>query len=637
MPLELAYDDGDLRFGANAGAGDLTVGLATPVGGTPFVVHVDRTQTDPLLRFALVSQPELTLDVTVAQPDVAPFTARQGFTDVRVTGGHYQVRRTEDITLRDPDGRGLLTLEDLRYSTLPDLFRITPTQDRVDIGFGLRLPDSVAVDGSGDGSGEDARLGTFTLTGPASGDAAWPDPAADGTRSYGDALAAVTGLSLVDGITSLSKYTGAALALQDAADVPFPNLGGGTGDLFAPGDQLLDLLSTSAVAQIRCGLSPGSPPTGTPAPGDTVYCDAVAAEGLGTITGATWSTVGGGTVATTGAADQRKAVGVHPQGTVQIDGSDGEPDVVVTLTLKSGRTMVAPVDAAHRPGRRVPDPAARGPRRPRRRARPSTSPAHRLDVDVDLRDAAVSKPLGVGNPGTLGALVGLTGLEAGGADGPGHRPRHRRVLRRGLRHRHGRTGRRAGAQHRAAAPRRDADPGRGRLRDPAEQRHRAAGPGRLPRGRRRPGRRRLDAVGGPAASLRRLGGATGPLSLGSLLTDQGTLTPGVLGLQSHVTADVSFDARERSLDGDRYASGADGPASGSATVHWGSHRGPVGLDHHRLPQAPPLRPGPGRLPQRYGGGDGGLPGHRSASPPAGRACTPRWVSRPPRASRSRGG
>ena len=59
---------------------------------------------------------------------------------------------------------------------------------------------------------------------------------------------------------------------------------------------------------------------------------------------------------------------------------------------------------------------------------------------------------------------------------------------------------------------------------------------------------------------------------------------------------------------------------------------PVGLDHHRLPPAPPLRPGPGRLPQRYGVGDGGLPGHRSASPPAGRACTPRWVSRPPRAS-----
>ena len=90
------------------------------------MVHVDRTQTDPLLKFALVSQPQLTLDVSVTKADVAPFTARQGFTDVRVTGGHYQVRRTEDITLRDPDGRGLLTLEDLRYSTLPDLFRITP-------------------------------------------------------------------------------------------------------------------------------------------------------------------------------------------------------------------------------------------------------------------------------------------------------------------------------------------------------------------------------------------------------------------------------------------------------------------------------------------------------------------------------
>ena len=111
---------------------------------------------------------------------------------------------------------------------------------------------------------------------------------------------------------------------------------------------------------------------------------------------------------------RRKAVGVHPQGTVQIDGSDGEPDVVVTLTLKGGRTMVA-----RSMPRTVQDVVSRirqlGDHGAATAGATVDLAGHRLDVDVDLRDGAVSKPLSVGNPGTLGALVGLTGLEAGGA------------------------------------------------------------------------------------------------------------------------------------------------------------------------------------------------------------------------------
>ena len=54
--LELVHDDGDLRFGANDGAGSVTVSLTTR-DDAPFVVAVDPTQTDPLLRVALVNQP----------------------------------------------------------------------------------------------------------------------------------------------------------------------------------------------------------------------------------------------------------------------------------------------------------------------------------------------------------------------------------------------------------------------------------------------------------------------------------------------------------------------------------------------------------------------------------------------------
>jgi hypothetical protein len=136
VPLDLVYDDGDLRFGAGADAGQLTVKLRTRPSD-PFVVEVDEDQDDPLLRVALVGQPVMELEADVENTSLAPFTARQGFTEVDVTGGRYRIHRDQVIRMRDPDGRGVLTLEDLRYSTLPDLFDVTTTQDVVDVRHGL--------------------------------------------------------------------------------------------------------------------------------------------------------------------------------------------------------------------------------------------------------------------------------------------------------------------------------------------------------------------------------------------------------------------------------------------------------------------------------------------------------------------
>ncbi len=59
--LALVHDDGDLRFGANDGAGELDVSLTTRPSD-PFVVEVDESQQDPLLRVAMVSQPVMDLD-----------------------------------------------------------------------------------------------------------------------------------------------------------------------------------------------------------------------------------------------------------------------------------------------------------------------------------------------------------------------------------------------------------------------------------------------------------------------------------------------------------------------------------------------------------------------------------------------
>uniref|UniRef100_UPI003561BEBE hypothetical protein n=1 Tax=Nocardioides sp. TaxID=35761 RepID=UPI003561BEBE len=232
--LPLVHDDGDLRFGTNPGAGQISVSLTTRPQH-PFVVAVDPGQADPLLRVALVSQPQLDLEVDIQTDSLPSFDARQGFTDIEVTGGHYRIHREQQITMRDPDGRGLLTLEDLRYSTLPDLFNVVTGVDELDIELGVELPASLA------GGNADARSGTLTLTGPTPPDVVWPT-AADATRNYGEKLTQATDLSMVDGLTSLAHYTGSVLALQDASDVPFPNLGGGTSDLFSPGDQLLSLL-----------------------------------------------------------------------------------------------------------------------------------------------------------------------------------------------------------------------------------------------------------------------------------------------------------------------------------------------------------------------------------------------------------
>ena len=568
--LELAEDDGTLRFGDEASAGKLTVTLKTPVDGTPFVVRVDEGQSDPLLKFALVSEPQLALTVDVANDDVAAFDAREGFTDVEVTGGRYNIDREALITLRDPDGRGLLTLEDLRYSTLPDLFRIERTTDDIDVAFALRLPTSIGLRG-----GEPAdRTGTLSVTETSTpADRAWP-ASADATRSYNTALQRATSLSVVDGITALSKYTGTTLALQDAADVQFPQLTGGTGDLFAPGDELLDLLATAAVAQIRCGLAPGSPPTGTPAPGDTVYCQAVTPAQLGAVTAATWTVNNGnGTLAAT-SGEQIAAVGASPTGTVMVTGSNGEPDLTVTLTagLESytartlPRTVQQVVQRIGSIGTTV-----------------STATldlaAKRLDVDVDLRRATATANLPLGNPGTLGALVGLTGLDD---DDDATVP----VTATGARYD-------VGFGISTAAP--GADEERDVVLLPRDRSLLTVdGLSAANTSSDKALKARIGFLGVTAkvkdVALGRVGDApavsldlrdtvaSGPIALDQVIGAEGTLDATRFALVDKVTAGIDFTATESALPGGGYATDG-GPATGSASVAWAPGAVPdVGFD-----------------------------------------------------------
>ncbi|MGK2876297.1 MAG: hypothetical protein ACSLEW_11765 [Nocardioides sp.] len=558
--LEMVYDDGDLRFGANPGAGQITVSLATR-DGSPFVVAVDPSEQDPLLRTALVSQPVLDLSVSIDTAELDPFEARQGFTQVRVSDGHYRIDRDQSITMRDPDGRSLLTLEDLKFSTLPDLFRVVTVTDDLDIALDLQLPDSL----TGAQAGE--REGTMTLTGTPEG-SVWPT-ASDATRRYGSALAETTGLSMADGLTSLAQYTGTALALQDAANVPFPNLQGGTVDLFAPGDRLLDLLSTAASAQISCGAAPSSPPTGISAPGETTYCQATTSGDIGALSNIEWSVHDAGTLTST----PDDAIGESPSGVVRIDGSDGEPDVQVSFTAAAQAPAAAQVLTARSMPLTVQDVVGRIDELDGSAATASIGDG-RLDVAVDIVSAHATAGLELGNPDALGALVGMTGLGAGDLEARAATVATDSSFDVGF-----------GIQTGAL----DEGETRETYLLPADESLIEVGdvsttPPTTVTGL--PARigflgvtadlteLELATVGdGPAVELDRVvapgGEVTDPLPLTDLVNQDGTVDTGQLGLDSSIAASISFRATETAISAGNYAVGpVDSPAAGTASVGW---------------------------------------------------------------------
>ncbi|GAA4668492.1 calcium-binding protein [Nocardioides nanhaiensis] len=568
--LTLTHDDGDLRLGGGASAGRLTVSLRTT---KPFVVSVDPSQDDPLLRTALTSQPVMELVVDVRKPEVDPFGARKGFTELEVTGGTYAVHREQTITMRDPDGRSLLTLEDLRYSTLPDLFRVETDADadRLDVDLDVELPDSLPSPDSPDA----ARTGTLTTeTDPADPGQAWP--AKPVLEDAGAALTQATSLTVVDGISALAQYTGTVLALQDAADVPFPSVSGGTSDVFAPGDRLLEVLTSAAAAQVTCGVSPGSPPSGVAAPGDTVYCQAVTAPGTSP-TNVDWTLLDGGDLASTPAG----AIGPEPTDSVVVTGGDGEPDLQVTFDLKrqpmAGRTLPRTVQDVVRRLDGLADSEAS-----------ASLETGQLRVAVDISDDSATARLPIGNPGTVGALVGLTGLDAEPPTAPGA-PEPEPV--------------------RAEVEATDAsfDVGFGISTDtpaPGEPREtvllpadasllRIGGLGATPPATVTdlPARvgflgveadlTELDlgvASGGPAVELTRVvpggGSPTAALPLGDLVAEDGTVDADQLSLDSRVTGALGLEATEQPLPDGGFAvsTGTEG-ASGTVSVRWG----PAGL------------------------------------------------------------
>jgi hypothetical protein len=367
--------------------------------------------------------------------------------------------------------------------------------------------------------------------------------------------------------------------------VDFPNLGGGLTDVFAPADELLGILATSAVAEIRCGVTPENPPAGVGAPGDTVYCDAVTAQGLGDVTSATWRVADGGTVDdTTNAA----AAGARPADTITITASDGQPDVVVDLVLADGTTMTArtlPRTIQDVTGRiaELADPDDRS---------GSSSAtvdlaAGRLAVAVDIAATTASAELPIGDPATLGALVGLTGLRSGTGTGTGTA-----------------TAQATGASFDVGfgIPLGDVAEGESRTIDllPADatllvvDTLSIAGDSSVSGLVGRIGFLGVDvdvtkltlgaADAAPVVTLTATGGPSS-IALQDLLGDAGTLQAGVVSAASQVTASIAFTATEQAITDDDFVVGGTTAASGSASVVWGATglpRAQFGADYTAL-------------------------------------------------------
>ena len=356
--------------------------------------------------------------------------------------------------------------------------------------------------------------------------------------------------------------------------MPFPNLAGGTSDLFAPGDRLLDLLSTAAAAQVRCGAAPDNPPTGVAAPGDTVYCDAVTPEGL--------------------TRHQRRHLERPRRGTVDPTPADaGEGGRRAPRATSSGSTAPTGSPTSRCPftadgqqfvARSMPhtvqDVVGRIGELGQSSADARTIGGGRLDVAVDIAQATSStgpRDRQPGHPRRSG--------RAHRPEGPGRRARHhhgdglRRLVRRRLRHPDRRHGRRRRPADLAAPGGRLAAEDPGPRPPPRPRASPASVPGsaswastptssELTLGR--------PATDRPAVELTRKGGSTAPLPVSGLLTSARRARPRPRSAStSNLDGDPSGSRPpRRPLPGGGYAAGGTaGQASGTATVTWG----PAGL------------------------------------------------------------
>jgi hypothetical protein len=394
VPVTLAYQDDRLQFGAAELTGELAGTLTGDIR-----IRYDASQI-PLRRFSVVGESQLTTHVwtrgvnssaTTGQTLTAPsFKAVDGFVQLDAQGTGT-VDSSTVLRLRDPNGRGALTTEDLEFSDPQELFttQILPGADDVHMQFDL------STDLLGSGTHGSVSVGTRA--------ASSQDPYATPAITRDATLDRLTSLTRTQALTGFTQYVTALTGAESAVDAGLPMLDANLTDLYSPGNKLLSLMTQQATAAISCGAADTSPPTGAPRPGEVRYCQATT-SGLGVDAGTdiTWGSPDPGVTVT---GDTAGTIGTAPSANVRVSGGGGFPVLTVSFTnggqRRTARTVVSSIQQL---GSAVHDLGLDG---------TLTYDTSRQSLEVAVQQhqaAALTTNVATGGNGNLAPLTGLTGL-----------------------------------------------------------------------------------------------------------------------------------------------------------------------------------------------------------------------------------
>ncbi len=392
VPVALRHNDGRLQFGAAELAGELAASLQGQIR-----LRYDASAL-PLRQFSVVGESELTTHawsrpqagsaLTGQRASVPSFPAIDGFVEVAVEGG-ATIDTTSTLRLRDPNGRGALTTEDLQFGSANEMFALKtgPGADDVRVDLAVRS-----------GLLGTAPHGTVTV-GARPSDST--DPYAPVGVSRDTDLDRLTSLTRPQALLGFAQLTSALLGAESSVDAEIPMLKAKVTDLFSPANQLLDVLGAQAVATIKCGAANTSPPTGAARPGQVRYCQAVT-DGLAVDadTPITWSSPEPGVTFGSSAG----TVGTAPTTNVAVSGGGGFSRLEVAFTsggtARQARSLVRSVQEL---GGIVDGLGLGG-----AVAYDATNQA--LEIALRAEEPDTTRSVATGGTGSLAPLTGLTGL-----------------------------------------------------------------------------------------------------------------------------------------------------------------------------------------------------------------------------------
>ena len=347
-PVALVYPDDELQFGTAALGKDLKATLRTTI----------RFRYDPnevaLRRFAVVGSSTLTThawtdggkpDAVGEQVSIPKFKLVDGFVELDAVGT-ATVDTTTVLALRDPNGRGQITTEDLEFSDAAELFTTTQAPGAGDVSMDIELSTPMS----------NQATGTITVPGatPVAPKPGAPTPAyAQPGFEASAALKQLSSLTRVQAMTGFTQYTSALQTVEGAAEQQFPLLDLSLTDLYSPEQKLRSLLSEQATATISCGAADTSPPSGAPRPGQVRYCQAVTSSFEAKAgTPISWTSPDADVsidVPNAGAG----TVGKSPTNNVAVSGGNGFPTLLVKFTNEDGaeyraRSAIASIQALGR-------------------------------------------------------------------------------------------------------------------------------------------------------------------------------------------------------------------------------------------------------------------------------------------------